>query len=161
MRLYENTPTGAVAKARDLRRNATDAEKHLRCALKQAFPYLKWRFQVPFGRYVADFLCFSARLVIEVDGGQHAEADTYDTARTRFIEREGYRVLRFWNNEVLENTDGVIEAIRRSLSLWEREGAAKPRKGEGDKEKGELTSNSPSPSQPAAGPLPLPQGEEL
>ncbi len=133
MRLYENTPTGAIAKARALRRDATDAEKHLRRALTAAFPHLKWRFQVPFGPYVADFLCFSAKLVIEVDGGQHAGARAYDIARTRFIEREGYRVLRFWNNEVLGNTEGVIEAIRNSLSQREREEAAKRRKGEGER----------------------------
>ena len=93
---------------------------------------MKWRFQAPVGPYVADFLCFARKTVIEVDGGQHAEADDYDARRTRFIEAEGYRVLRFWNNEVLANTDGVIEAIANSLSLREREGAPKAWKGEGD-----------------------------
>ena len=100
----------------------------------------------------ADFLCFALKVVIEVDGGQHDEASEYDARRTRFIESEGYRVLRFWNNDVLGNTDGVIQAIANSLSLREHrvnsaphclghaggmagpklEGGAKRRKGEGD-----------------------------
>jgi very-short-patch-repair endonuclease len=139
MRLYENQPSGTVARLRALRRDATEAEKRLLRALKEAFPHLKWRFQAPFGAYAADILCFSARLVIEVDGGQHAETEAYDAARTRMIEREGFRVLRFWNHDVLENTDGVIEAIQTSLSPWEREGArsAQPSgKGEGDRKMG-------------------------
>jgi len=145
MHLYENQPSGTVAKARDLRRNATDAEKRLRRALKTAFPDLKWRFQVPFGLYYADFLCFSKKRVIELDGGQHATAPAYDAVRTRFIEREGYRVMRFSNNEVLENAEGVIAQI--SFSLWEKEGArAQHEKDEGDKEKGDTTdAASPSP----------------
>lgn len=160
MHLYDNQPAGTVARARYLRRTATEAEKHLRRALKPAFPHLKWRFQVPFGPYYADFLCFPAKLVIELDGGQHTATGTYDAARTRFIEDEGYRVLRFWNNDVLENAEGVIAAIQNSLPLWE--GGAKRRKGEGDTEKGELPSNSPSPSHATTqrGPLPLPVGEE-
>ncbi len=100
-------------------------------ALRAAFPDRKWRFQAPVGPYRVDFLCFAERLVIEVDGGQHAEAVEYDARRTRLIESEGYRVLRFWNNDVLENADGVIAAIANSLSQREREGGAKRRKGEG------------------------------
>ena len=181
MRLYQDQPSGTVTKARALRRNATEAEKHLRRALKAAFPGLKWRFQVPLGPYVADFLCFSAKLVIELDGGQHAEAEAYDAARTRFIEREGYRTLRFWNNDVLGNVAGVIEAIQNSLSLWEHrmnsaprcsghaggmadpmlEGAAKPRKGEDRTNAGVAATSLLSPSHAAArrGPLSLPMGE--
>ena len=147
MRLYENQPSGTVAKLRALRRNATEAEMHLLRALKDVFPQLKWRFQVPFGPYTADILCFSARLVIEVDGGQHALTQAYDAARMRLIEQQGYRVLRFWNNDVFENTEGVIEQI--SFSLWEKEGAraAEPRgKDEGDEEKGDaIETASPSP----------------
>ncbi len=133
MRLYANQPSGTVNRLRTLRRNATEAEKRLSRALKEAFPDLKWRFQAPVGPYVADFLCFALKLVIEVDGGQHAEADDYDARRTRFLETEGYRVQRFWNNDVLGNTAGVIESIQNSLSPWEREGGAKRRKGEGDR----------------------------
>jgi len=147
MRLYRDQPSGTVARLRTFRRNATDAERHLLRALKEAFPQLKWRFQVPFGAYTADILCFSAKLVIEVDGGQHAQTEAHDAARTRLIEREGYRVLRFWNNDVLGNTEGVIEQI--SFSLWEKEGAraAQPRgKDEGDRINGNAPSaKSPSP----------------
>ena len=131
MKLYQIQPSGTVTRARDLRRNATDAEKRMLRALKKAFPALKWRRQAPLGPYYADFLCFGAKLVVEVDGGQHSEAAQYDERRTRFIESEGYRVLRFWNNDVLENVEGVIASIQNSLSLWEREGGAKRRKGEG------------------------------
>ncbi|MGK6318488.1 endonuclease domain-containing protein [Sphingomonas sp. DT-204] len=161
MRLYANQPAGTVTQLRTLRRNATEAEKRLLRALKEAFPTRKWRFQAPLGPYRVDVLCFSERLVIEIDGGQHAEAAAYDAARTRFIEREGYRVLRFWNNDVMDNTDGVIEAIRNSLSLWEREGAPKARKGEGDRRPFSPNSPSPSHTAPRRGPLPLPKGEEL
>ncbi|HWK36347.1 endonuclease domain-containing protein [Sphingomonas sp.] len=129
MRLYTNQPAGTVTQLRHLRRNATEAEKRLRRALKEAFPAFKWRFQAPIGPYRVDFLCFGARLVIEVDGGQHDAVE--DAARTRFIESEGYRVLRFWNNDVLENIDGVIATIANSLSHREREGAPQARKGEG------------------------------
>jgi very-short-patch-repair endonuclease len=116
MRLYESQPSGTVAKLRALRRNATDAERHLLRALKEAFPRLKWRFQVPFGAYTADILCFSARLVIEVDGGQHAQTEARDAVRTRLIEREGYRVLRFWNNDVLENAEGCARILATALA---------------------------------------------
>ena len=162
MRLYENQPSGTVARARSLRRNATEAEKRLLRALRESFPALKWRFQAPVGPYYADFLCFGARLVIEIDGGQHSEAEGYDARRTRFIEDQGYAVLRFWNNDVLGNTEGVIDSISNSLSQREREGAAQRRKGEGDQAKkkgGPASANSPSPSHASHGPLPLPMGE--
>ena len=153
MRLYENQPSGTVARARDLRRNASVAELRLLRGLKEAFPGLKWRHQAPVGPYFADLLCFSEKLVIEVDGGEHANTTDYDAVRTRFIESEGYRVLRFWNNDVMENLEGVIATI--SLSLWEREGAAKPRKGEGDAQNSNVHPHPAAHSRLA----PLPQGE--
>ncbi|WP_082472669.1 endonuclease domain-containing protein [Sphingomonas sp. Leaf357] len=186
MRLYDNQPAGTVDRARTLRRTATNAETRLLHAVKGAFPDLKWRRQVPIGPYYADILCFAAKLVIEVDGGQHDEAAAYDARRTRFIENEGYTVLRFWNTDVLANADGVIESIRNSLSHrewsvgsamppawpercgasftqhWPRE-ALRSGKGEGDrqqtKEKGEPAfANSPSPDLATLG-HPLPKGE--
>ena len=157
MRNYRTLPSGSVDRARDLRRNATEAEKRLLRALREAFPKAKFRYQVPYGPYFVDFLSFGAKLIVEVDGGQHSEAATYDEVRTRFLEGEGYRVLLFWNNDVLANTDGVIAAISASLSQREREGAPKGRKGEGD-ETPHLT-QSPSPSHASHGPLPLPLGE--
>ena len=177
MRNYRHLPSGSVDRARDLRKNATEAEKRLLRALREAFPKAKFRYQVPYGPYFVDFLSFSAKLIVEVDGGQHSEAATYDAARTRFLEDEGYRVLRFWNNDVLANIDGVIAAISTSLSQRERvlgrscsehdlnsagrcspnTGAPKGRKAEGD-EAPHLT-RSPSPSHASHGPLPLPLGE--
>ena len=122
MRNYRSLPSGSVDRAKDLRKNATEAEKHLWRALREAFPSTKFRRQVPLGPYFADFLSGSAHLIVEVDGGQHSEAATYDAARTRFLEGADYRVLRFWNNDVLANAEGVIAAITKSLSQREREG---------------------------------------
>lgn len=65
---------------------------------------------MPVGPYVADFACFAERLIIEVDGGQHAE-NSSDAARTQFLEAQGFRVVRFWNNEVTENIDGVLDTV--------------------------------------------------
>src|SRR5690348_1912843 len=151
MKLYDEAKTGAVLRARQLRRDSTDAEKRLWRSLRSKLPQHKWRRQMPVGPYFADFACFAEKLIVELDGGQHASAGAYDEARTRFIQAQGFRVLRFWNNDVLSNMNGVLEQIAQSLSPREREGAAKPRKGERDQ--------STSPSQPSAGPLPLPMGE--
>ena len=129
MRTYRDQPSGTVSRARDLRKNATEAEKRMWRALRENFPSAKFRRQVPIGPYYADFFSFPAKLVIEVDGGQHGEAQDYDARRTAFLEAQGLRVVRFWNNDVLGNTEGVITQI--SLSLGEREGATKSRKGEG------------------------------
>jgi len=104
-------PSTTTARARALRRDPTEAEKVLWRALREAFPKAKFRQQVPMGRYFADFCSHSAKLIVEADGGQHAENAAYDAQRTRFLEGEGYRVLRFWNNQILENIDGVIETI--------------------------------------------------
>ena len=101
----------AIARARDLRRTMTDAERHLWRALRTALPDHHWRKQVPIGPYFADFASHSAKLAIEVDGGQHALAGDRDAARTAFLEAEGFRDLRFWNSEVLGNVEGVVAAI--------------------------------------------------
>ena len=71
----------------------------------------KFRRQAPIGPYIVDFLCLEIRLVIEVDGGQHSEQANYDARRTAWLESEGFKVIRFWNNEVLEETDSVRDAI--------------------------------------------------
>ncbi|WEK02673.1 MAG: DUF559 domain-containing protein [Candidatus Sphingomonas phytovorans] len=104
-------PSTTTARARDLRRDPTEAEKLLWRALREAFPHAKFRRQVPMGGYFADYCSHAAKLIVEADGGQHADAATYDAQRTRFLEDEGYRVLRFWNNDVLTNIDGVIATI--------------------------------------------------
>lgn len=159
MDIYRGTPTGAVMRARALRRNMTDAEKRLWRALRESFPHIKFRKQVPVGPYVADFLSFGARLAIEADGGQHGDgkAQAYDARRTRFLQNEGFTVLRFWNNDILSNTEGVLTEIAKSLSHREREGGTKCRKGEGDLSA--VTLQSPSPSHASHGTLPLPAGE--
>jgi very-short-patch-repair endonuclease len=76
----------------------------------------RFRRQVPIGPYIVDFLCIEAALVIEIDGSQHAEARVYDARRERFLASHGLRVLRFWNTEVLLQTEGVIEVILRELA---------------------------------------------
>ena len=106
----------ATDRARRLRRNMTDAERVLWRALREALPDYHWRKQVPFGPYFADFASHSGRLVIEIDGGQHATATDYDAKRTSVLETHGYRVLRFWNNDVLANTDGVLARIAGELA---------------------------------------------
>ena len=129
MRLYANQPIGTVPRARQLRRDAPEPERRLLRALRETFPHLKWRHQAPVGPFYADILCFSERLVIEVDGDTHVGRDGEDAARTRVLAREGYRTLRVANTDVMHNLEGVITHI--ALSLREREGAPKARKGEG------------------------------
>ncbi|MEO6435149.1 MAG: DUF559 domain-containing protein [Tepidisphaeraceae bacterium] len=113
MKTYDLARTGASLRARELRRNSTEAEKRLWNALRQRLPDSKWRRQMPVGPYFADFACFASRLIIELDGGQHSPET--DAARTRFIERQGYRVLRFWNNDVRDNLYVVVETIAAAL----------------------------------------------
>ena len=103
--------------ARQLRQSQTEAERRLWSHLRaRQLQDAKFTRQYPIAGYVADFACRSLRLAIELDGGQHA-GNPADDARTRAIEAEGYRVLRFWNNDVLANTDGVLQAIAHELAL--------------------------------------------
>ena len=103
-----------IPRARALRRDATEAEKKLWQHLRQP-PFKEHHFQATIGAYFADFASHQLRIVIEVDGGQHS-LSTSDEARTRYLEANGYRVLRFWNNEVLENTPGVLSAIDTAIN---------------------------------------------
>ena len=106
----------AVAIARKLRSSQTDAERKLWfCLRDRRLAGLKFRRQMPLGRYVVDFCCESAHLIIEVDGGQHADTTDSDLNRTMDLEAMGYLVLRFWNHDVLKNTDGVVESILDTL----------------------------------------------
>ena len=99
-----------------MRRFSTDAEVKLWKALRaRRLEGYKFRRQVGFGPYIADFYCAEIKLVIEADGSQHIERAAYDTARTEFFTRQGFRVMRFWNNEVLQNMDGVLTMIREAL----------------------------------------------
>ncbi|HEX7775759.1 MAG TPA: DUF559 domain-containing protein [Parvibaculum sp.] len=108
----------ANERARHLRRNLTDAERKLWLYLREKIADgFHFRRQCPIGPYIADFLCYSARLVIEVDGGQHGmdEGLEFDRRRTEWFEANGYRLMRFWNNDVLGNIEGVAEMIETAL----------------------------------------------
>ena len=105
-----------VNRARALRHEMTDAERKLWTILREGgIDGFAFRRQVPIGPFIADFVCHNAKLIIEVDGGQHELDSAREVARTEFLEREGYRVLRFWNNEVLSNLEGVHAVISAAL----------------------------------------------
>jgi very-short-patch-repair endonuclease len=100
------------AQAKPTRRHPTDAELRLWSAIRRRqLDGLRFRRQVPLGAFIVDFACYDARLVIELDGGQHAEQSEADTVRTQWFESRGFQVLRFLHNEVLENMDGVVATI--------------------------------------------------
>ena|ERR1700752_1607611 len=102
-------------RARKLRQSSTDAERRIWSALRRRrLANFKFRRQHPIGPYVVDFACTPHALVIELDGSQHAN-NTADVRRTAFLQRQGWRVIRFWNNDVLSNTSGVIQTILRAL----------------------------------------------
>jgi crossover junction endodeoxyribonuclease RuvC len=99
-----------------LRRDATDAEKLLWAKLRNAqLEQAKFRRQEPILGFTADFVCHEKRLIVEIDGSQHAWQTDKDERRTRMLEQAGFRVVRFWNNDVLGNLDGVLEQLRESL----------------------------------------------
>jgi very-short-patch-repair endonuclease len=98
-----------------LRKRPTDAEqllwRHLRMNQMEGF---KFRRQQPIDHYIADFVCFENRIIIEVDGGQHAAESNKDRERDSYLQQSGFKVLRFWNNEVFQNITGVLEVIREN-----------------------------------------------
>ncbi len=103
--------------ARGLRKRQTDAERRLWARLRdRRLLGVKFARQVPIGPYVVDFCSRERKLIVELDGGQHAARATYDAGRTAFLEGQGYRILRFWDNEALGNTDGVLERLAQALS---------------------------------------------
>jgi len=99
-----------------LRHSMTDAENKLWWHLQDDRLGVKFRRQHPYRKFVLDFVCLERGLVVEVDGGQHGEQQTADMARTALLEQAGFRVLRFWNNEVLNQLDDVLEEICRVLA---------------------------------------------
>ncbi|MBI2488790.1 MAG: DNA (cytosine-5-)-methyltransferase [Planctomycetes bacterium RIFCSPHIGHO2_02_FULL_38_41] len=101
--------------ARNLRKRSTDAERLLwKYLSSKKMEGLKFRRQQPIGKYIVDFVCFEKRILIEVDGGQHAREVNKDIKRDECLRKQGFRVLRFWNNEVLNNMSGVWEVIREN-----------------------------------------------
>ena len=106
----------ALLKAKDLRKNQTDAEQKLWQYLRaNRFYGLKFKRQQPIGKYIADFVCFEHKIIIELDGSQHFDNTDYDNERTKFINNAGYKLIRIWNNDIFENIEGVLEYIKNSL----------------------------------------------
>ena len=105
-------------RARDLRHKSTEAERALWTIVgNRKIAGCKFRRQVPIDRFFVDFACLDAHVIVELDGGQHADQIDYDAARTEILEAHGWTVLRFWNRQVLENPEGVTMAIRSALEL--------------------------------------------
>jgi very-short-patch-repair endonuclease len=97
----------------ELRNNSTDVEQLLWRQLRNSqLEGVKFRRQQPLGTYIVDFVSFDKKIIIELDGGQHSENISYDIQRDTFLRAGGFTVLRFWNNEVIENIEGVLEVIR-------------------------------------------------
>lgn len=117
MKLYDQQPGGTTVKARQLRREAPAPERRLLRALRESLPALKWRHQVPVGPFYADILCFSERLVIEVDGDTHGLTAPADASRAALMAHAGYRTLRIANGDVTNNLDGVLAHIASHLGV--------------------------------------------
>ena len=104
--------------ARRLRRDQTDAERKLWSRLRDRRLYgARFRRQHPIGPFIADFCCTTAKLIVELDGGQHALQKRSDAERTAFLAGQGYRLIRFWDNEALTNTEGVLLRIIEALGV--------------------------------------------
>jgi very-short-patch-repair endonuclease len=102
--------------ARILRKNMTDAERVLWQSLrKRQLGGFKFRRQKPIGHYIVDFVCLEKKIIIEVDGGQHTLNKSDDTLRVIYLKKKGYQILRFWNHDVLRNTDSVLERILKDM----------------------------------------------
>lgn len=108
------TNNNTISFAKTLRRNMTMAEKIIWKHLSNRQQIYKFRRQQPLGPYIGDFVCFELKLVVEIDGGQHSSEKDFE--RTQYLEEKGYRVIRFWNNEILENTEGVLYMLQQSLT---------------------------------------------
>ena len=112
----ERLPQHIKVFSRQLRRDMTIAEQCLWRRIRTQQLGVKFRRQHPAGIYILDFACVELMLALELDGGQHAEAQVKDEKRTKWLEAKGWKVLRFWNNELLKNIDGVLEEINHTLS---------------------------------------------
>ncbi|HEY1721633.1 MAG TPA: endonuclease domain-containing protein [Magnetospirillaceae bacterium] len=118
--------------ARRLRSNLTQAERRLWSRIRdKQLGGFRFRRQHPLGDYVVDFFCPEARLIVELDGGQHAD-NARDEVRTTWLKAHGYRVVRFWNNDVLGNVEGVLEVLHVALRASDPPPHPSPSRGEGD-----------------------------
>jgi very-short-patch-repair endonuclease len=116
-----------IERARRLRSTTTDAEERLWMGLRgDQISGHRFRRQVPIGPYVVDFACRKARLVIEVDGSQHVAASHEDDRGTAWLALRGYRVVRFWDNQVLTETDEVLESVRAALVVMSKSKKQEP-----------------------------------
>jgi very-short-patch-repair endonuclease len=146
-----------------MRSEMTDAERLLWMQLRaHRLDGLRFRRQTPIGQYIVDFVCHERRLVIELDGGQHADSQR-DVTRDRWLESKGYRVLRFWNSDVFKNREGVLETIvsaaRGAIPLQEKDHAisiTSPLEGEVDAAQQRREGGKPQAPAPGATPLPGP-----
>jgi len=124
--------TNLTCRAKELRKNSTDAErllwKHLKA--KQLLG-LKFRRQEQIGQYIADFVCYEAAVIVEADGGQHLERASSDEKRSHWLSAQGFKVVRFWNNDVLTNIAGVLEVIQAACLDRLPSPQPSPIKGEG------------------------------
>jgi very-short-patch-repair endonuclease len=108
-------------RARKLRREQTDAEGKLWYLLRnRRLAGYKFKRQFPIGPYIADFACLELKLIVEADGGQHADQKAYDEKRTEWLESRGWRVLRYWNNDILTNIEGVSETLLEAIRFLGR-----------------------------------------
>ena len=108
----------ALNNAKQLRQQQTDAEQQLWTMLRsRQLLGLKFRRQVPIGSYIVDFYCFECALVLELDGGQHLMQREYDDIRSQFLQAHGLTVLRFWNNDIFSNIEGVLESIASHVAV--------------------------------------------
>jgi very-short-patch-repair endonuclease len=154
-------------RAKSMRTEMTDAERTLWMQLRaHRLDGLRFRRQTPIGQYIVDFVCHERRLVVELDGGQHADSQ-HDARRDRWLESKGYRVLRFWNSDVFQNRDGVLETIvsaaQGGTPLQEKDGAmlitsplegkvdAAPQRREGGKPQAPARGATPLPDPPPQG----------
>jgi very-short-patch-repair endonuclease len=130
----------------------TPAGRALRAGLRRCFPDTHFRYQGPLGPYYPDIACHRAKLIVEVDGSQHAGAAEYDAERTAYLENRGYKVLRFWNNQVLQELESVLTTIAAHLpSPLAGEGGAKRRMGGARQSRARANGAHPLPNPPRKG----------
>lgn len=109
---YNNNMNELTQKARNLRTNMTDQERKFWAIVrKEQFHNYRFLRQYIIGNYIVDFICREKKIIIEIDGGQHSENVDYDIARTKFLESKGYKVIRFWNNDIDNNISGVYQKL--------------------------------------------------